>query len=67
MINMGLTLFGSRERQGQNNMSFGKRSRLIDHKEDHDVDGLTTLIGVRAKTARCMAKKAIDMISLQLG
>ena len=67
MINTGLTLFGSEKRQGNNNLSFGKRSRLIDHSKEHGIDGITTLIGVRATTARGMAVKAVDIISDRLG
>lgn len=67
MINMGLTLFGSEDHQGNNNISFGNRSLLIDHRKEHAVDGLTTLIGVRATTARGMAEKAVDFILDRLG
>ena len=67
MINTGLTLFGSEKRQGNNNLSFGKRSRLIDHSKEHGIDGITTLIGVRATTARGMAEKAVDIILDRLG
>jgi glycerol-3-phosphate dehydrogenase len=66
MVNMGLTLFGGEDKQGKNDLSFGKRSRLIDHKKEHGVDGITTLIGVRATTARRMAAKAINLISIEL-
>ena len=67
MVNMGLTLFGSQDRQSQKELSFGKRSRIIDHNKEHGIGGLTTLIGVRATTARRMAQKAIDAISAKLG
>jgi glycerol-3-phosphate dehydrogenase len=43
-------------------MSFGKRSLLIDHQTMHGITGLTTLIGVRATTARGMASKALDLV-----
>ena len=67
IINTGLTLFGEENRQGRNNMSFGKRSRLINHNREHQLEGLVTLIGVRATTARGMAEKAIDIIANKLG
>ncbi|MCK4823922.1 hypothetical protein KA005_49670, partial [bacterium] len=67
IINTGLTLFGEENRQGQNNMSFGKRSQLIDHSREHQLEGLVTLIGVRATTARGMAEKAVDIIVDKLG
>ncbi len=67
MINMGLTLFGDQKRQGSGNMSFGKRSILIDHYKEDGVCGLITLIGVRATTARGKAEKAIDLVFKKIG
>lgn len=67
IINTGLTLFGEENRQGRDNMSFGKRSQLIDHNREHQLEGLVTLIGVRATTARGMAEKAINIIVNKLG
>ena len=67
MINTGLTLFGEKSKQSKNKMSFGKRSRLIDHSKQDNYNGLVTLIGVRATTAQDMAVKAIDLIQEQLG
>lgn len=66
MINTGLTLFGSMDDQIDNNLSFGKRSRLIDHAKEHGLEGILTLIGVRATMARGMASKAIDIIDDRL-
>jgi glycerol-3-phosphate dehydrogenase len=67
MINTGLTLFGDEDKQGKRNMSFGKRSQLIDHHRESGIDGLVTLIGVRATTARGMAQKAVDLVLSKLG
>lgn len=67
MINTGLTLFGSEDHQGQVDLSFGKRSLFIDHQKKHGIEGLITLIGVRATTARGMAEKTIDIIMRKLG
>lgn len=67
MINTGLTLFGEEARQESSAMSFGKRSRLIDHAKEHQLDGLVTLIGVRATTARGMAAEALNLITRKLG
>ena len=64
---MGLTLFGDEDRQGNMEISFGKRSQVIDHAETHGVGGLLTLIGVRATTARGMAAKAMDLVSRHMG
>jgi glycerol-3-phosphate dehydrogenase len=66
MVNTGLTLFG--ENTGNEvNISFGKRSILIDHSKENSVDGLVTLIGVRATIARRMAVKAIDLVFKKIG
>lgn len=62
IINTGLTLFGMKDRQNNDNLSFGKRSQLIDHGREHNIEGLITLLGVRVTTARGMAEKAIDVI-----
>jgi glycerol-3-phosphate dehydrogenase len=67
LINTGLTLFGEEGRQGDAVMSFGKRSTLIDHEDAHQLQGLVTLIGVRATTGRGMAEKAINLILGKLG
>jgi glycerol-3-phosphate dehydrogenase len=67
VVNMGLTLFGDEDRQGNMEISFGKRSQVIDHAETHGVGGLLTLIGVRATTARGMAATAMDLIARQMG
>lgn len=67
MINTGLTLFGEEGDQIEGEMSFGKRSRLIDHSKENNIDGLVTLIGVRATTARGKAEEALDKILDKLG
>ncbi len=67
MILTGLTLFGDEGKTTASTMSFGKRTRLIDHTKEHNIEGLVTLIGVRATTARGMAEKAIDLCLAKLG
>ena len=64
--NAGLTLFGENE-AGASNLSFGKRSQLIDHFKESNVQGLITLIGVRATTARGVAEKAVNLAVRKLG
>jgi glycerol-3-phosphate dehydrogenase len=64
-VNTGLTLFGERT-PGSKRMSFGKRSLLIDHKTSDGMDGIVTLIGVRATMGRAMAEQAINLISQKL-
>ena len=66
MILSGLTLFGD-NKPGQKDLRFAHRSRLIDHKEEHGIDGLVTLIGVRATMARGMAENTINLVLRKLG
>lgn len=66
MVNAGLILFADKE-PGSDGISFGKRSVLWDHEKMHGVEGLVTLIGVRATTARGMAEKAVDLVFRMLG
>ena len=60
MVNTGLTLFGDNT-SGKKDLRFGKRSILVDHTIEHQIEGLISLIGVRATTARAMAEKAINL------
>lgn len=66
MWNAGLVPFGEND-EGAKDLSYGKRSDLIDHSIADNVDGLVTLIGVRYTTARGDAAKAIDMVCSKLG
>jgi glycerol-3-phosphate dehydrogenase len=66
MVNFGLILFEGKQK-GAAEISFGKRSMLIDHDKSHGIKGLVTLIGVRATTAREMAEKAVSLIFRKLG
>jgi glycerol-3-phosphate dehydrogenase len=66
MVNTGLTLYGDEAKQDVQHMSFGKRSMLVDHRKEHGVEGLVTLIGVRATTARGMSEKALNIIAAKL-
>ncbi len=66
MVNFGLILF-EENKEGVAEISFGKRSVLIDHEKTHHVNGLVTLIGVRATTARGEAEKAVNLIFRKLG
>ena len=62
----GLVLFGSNE-AGAADLRYGHRSRVIDHAQEHGVEGLLTLIGLRYTTARDEAEQAVDRIALRLG
>lgn len=66
IVNAGLILFADNERESEG-ISFGKRSVLWDHQKMSGPAGLVTLIGVRATTARGMAKKAVDLVFRMLG
>lgn len=64
--NAGLTLFGN-NKPGSTDLSFGKRSRIIDHAKEHGIDRLISLVGVRYTTARGVAESAIDLVLRNLG
>jgi glycerol-3-phosphate dehydrogenase len=65
MWNAGLVPFGINE-PGATNLSYGKRSNLIDHQKVDGVAGLVTLIGIRYTTARADSAKAIDIAVAKL-
>jgi glycerol-3-phosphate dehydrogenase len=60
----GLVPFGS-DAADTSELSFGKESRLIDHRRAHGVAGLVTLIGIRYTTARGDASVALDLLLQQ--
>lgn len=66
MWNAGLVLFGN-NRDGAVNLSYGKRSILIDHAKKDRLEGLITLIGVRYTTARGVAARTIDLVFKKVG
>lgn len=63
--NAGLVPFGENQ-PGAVDLSYGKRSIIIDHARQHHLDGLVTLIGVRYTTARGEASHALDVIARKL-
>jgi glycerol-3-phosphate dehydrogenase len=65
MTQHGLVLFGENE-PGATNMSYGKRSLLIDHQRVDGLSGLVTLIGVRYTTARAEAVRAVEVAARSL-
>ena len=67
LVLTGLTLFGEKDDQGVARISFGKRSLLIDHARSDNIDGLITLIGVRATEGRSLPRKALDLVFKKLG
>lgn len=60
----GLVPFGSRT-STTSELSFGKESRLIDHRRAHAVSGLVTLVGIRYTTARGDSAAALDLLLRQ--
>lgn len=66
MVNAGLIPFGENDTEA-GDLHFGHRSRLIDHRRDHQIDGLITLIGVRYTTGPEEAALAVDRVFGQLG
>ncbi len=59
----GLVPFG--ETATATELSFGKESRLVDHRQTHNVHGLVSLVGIRFTMARVDAARAIDMLLKQ--
>ena len=61
--NCGLVPFG--ETATATELSFGKESRLIDHRATHGVSGLVSLVGIRFTTARADAARALELLLRQ--
>ncbi len=62
----GLVPFGEASRQQAGALSFGKQSRITDHR-DEGVTGLVSAISVRYTVARVDAAAAVDLACRQLG
>lgn len=65
-VDFGLVPFGEASRQN-GGLSFGKESRLIDHREHGGVSCLVSVISVRYTVARRDAVEALDVAEKQLG
>lgn len=63
----GLVPFGEASRQGSETLSFGKQSRIVDHRHTHGLQGLISTISVRYTVARMDAETALDLACEQLG
>jgi glycerol-3-phosphate dehydrogenase len=61
MWNAGLLPFGDQDAESDD-LSFGKRSSIIDHKKEHGIAGLVSLIGVRYTMGRVDAGRALDLL-----
>lgn len=60
----GLVPFG--ETATATELSFGKESRIIDHRHSHDVRGLVSLVGIRYTMARADAARALNLLLKQI-
>ena len=59
--NSGLVLFGE-NRDGATDLSYGKRSLVLDHSTEHGIEGLISLVGVRYTTSRGVAERVVDLV-----
>lgn len=66
VVNAGLLPFGENQ-PGQKDLSFGKRSLLVDHAKRGGPEGLITGMSVRWTMGRLLGEKAIDLVSEKLG
>jgi glycerol-3-phosphate dehydrogenase len=66
LVQAGLVLFGANA-PSATDLSYGKRSRIVDHAAAHGVEGLLTVVGVRSTTARGVASAAVDLVCRKLG
>lgn len=66
VVNAGLLPFGE-NRPGQKDLSFGKRSIIIDHAKRNGPDALFTVMSVRWTMGRAAGEHAVDAIDRKLG
>jgi glycerol-3-phosphate dehydrogenase len=66
MVYAGLLPFGQND-AGAVDLSFGKRSHLIDHETADGIPGLVSAISIRFTTARGLAEQAVDLVFRKLG
>lgn len=66
MVYAGLLPFGQND-AGAVDLSFGKRSHLIDHEAADGLKGLVSAISIRFTTARGLAEQAVDLVFRKLG
>ncbi|MCB1883650.1 MAG: FAD-dependent oxidoreductase [Geminicoccaceae bacterium] len=72
MGSAGLVPFGEgatppEDDDGEQELKFAHRSRVVDHARTHGIEGLVTLIGVRYTTAPVEAPPVIDAMLKKLG
>jgi glycerol-3-phosphate dehydrogenase len=66
MVYAGLLPFGQND-SGAVDLSFGKRSHLIDHEVADGIRGLVSAISIRFTTARGLAEQTMDLVARKLG
>jgi glycerol-3-phosphate dehydrogenase len=66
MVYAGLLPFGQNDK-GAVDLSFGKRSHVIDHRIKEGVEGLISAISVRLTTARGVAEEVTDLVFAKRG
>ena len=66
MVYAGLLPFGQND-AGAVDLSFGKRSHLIDHEAADGIRNLVSAISIRFTTARGLAEQAINLVARKLG
>lgn len=67
MTGFGLVPFGDADQQRGNALSFGKQSRIVDHRVEGGISGLISVISVRYTVARRDAALSLDAAERQLG
>lgn len=67
MTGFGLVPFGAEAQQRRDALSFGKQSRIVDHRGNGAIEGLLSVISVRYTVARKDAAQALDAAERQLG
>ncbi len=65
-VDYGLVPFGEAAAQGRAKVSFGKQSRLIDHRLTDGISGLITSVSVRYTVARLDAMNALGCVMKQI-
>jgi glycerol-3-phosphate dehydrogenase len=65
-VDYGLVPFGDAAAQGRAKVSFGKQSRLIDHRVTDGIAGLVTSVSVRYTVARLDALNALGCVMKQI-
>jgi glycerol-3-phosphate dehydrogenase len=55
------------DRAANGEINLMKNFSIIDHAEEHDVEGLVSLHGIKYSTARDVAEKLVDLASRKLG